>query len=1346
MGTIQLRQTKRRMILAFLFVLAFCCVFTGMAIAQVDQGAITGTVKDIKGAVVRGAQVTLTNTDQNLVLKGKSGANGEFDFSPIKIGHYVLSATAPGFETTTQENITVNIQDRLQIGLTLKPGGETVVVTVTAAPPLLQNENAAVGQVIDTDTINSTPLNGRNWVYIAQLTAGVVPGLGNGSGINSIARGGGTGDYSANGQRTTQNNFILDGVDNNVNVDDEQNGASYNLKPPPDALAEFKIDTSNYSAEFGHSAGSVMNVSIKSGTNHIHGDLWEYVRNTAFDSADWDSAGGAVPNYHQNQFGATLGFPVWKNKIFYFGDAEANRIVIAAAGGIYTVPTDTERLGDLSELFNGSINHVGAPIGLFAPNSDGCYPLTATTNPVNSATAAYANPGPSTAGNLNALSGAQSNIIYPSFTCPGGATTNMLISGNPPLASQSAPSTPLTGQNDGQFDAVASEILNLYPHANYNGSGTCSSATPGGCRLYSNYIVNSPSTDDTFQWDQRLDWNVSAKDQAYARYSYTNEHKLFTPGLGPIINAGGFLTSGPVVNFGQGFMASETHLFSPKLINEFRFGYNWGLFGAYQADASVPASDLVSGLGGVPFAGLGFANGGIPYMRIAGNAGITAAGPSPDMPSVERQNIYQIQDNVTRVWRNHSFKLGVQFENIRTAFAQPSLGARGYYQYGGGFSGAPTGPSGAGIADFLMDDSNKMRLSNDPDTQYFRWYKAGYAQDDWKFNSKLTINLGVRYDFIEPETNNGGDIANFVTTSQGINSSGNGFATGVYQVSSAVESQNLFPATYVALLGANGVQINYLNSRSMLQAPKTNFAPRVGFAYQIDPKTVVRAGFGTFFGAIELPGGAELTVNYPWAYTAILQNDFNGAYPAVSCFPNPYSGASNTYSACPGMGVANPNPNVPSTAATDPAPTPFNSSLEIGLSNYLSGGLLAQYAGAPTINRMDNPVHTPYTASYNLTVERQIGRNMIATVGYVGNFARHTWSYQPNYGGSLALTNGASSNATGQFGSLTFYASSWTGEQSYNALQSKLEKRLSNGLSFLATYTWSHAMDDGSNTGIGGGPGAYRNENLIPQKDEFTNAVFDVRQRVTVNGFYELPFGKGKKWAHEGGVLDYIVGGWQTSLTWVAQTGNPFTVYPSGSYFNGANGGGVNAIRVGNPFQGGGTPPVGNVDMLDAAQQGNPALTCPTQVKTKAYWFNPCAFTEPLSGLGDAQLVALGVSIPVPHQNGPGIPWLSGTPYTQSAVVTGVQSAISYLGGKQNSIYGPGYERVNMSLFKNFHTWRAQYFQFRADAFNLLNHPSWSQVTDTSLGDQPDQITNAQQFQNNTPDARFFQLSGKYVF
>jgi hypothetical protein len=277
-------------------------------------------------------------------------------------------------------------------------------------------------------------------------------------------------------------------------------------------------------------------------------------------------------------------------------------------------------------------------------------------------------------------------------------------------------------------------------------------------------------------------------------------------------------------------------------------------------------------------------------------------------------------------------------------------------------------------------------------------------------------------------------------------------------------------------------------------------------------------------------------------------------------------------------------------------------------------------------------------------------------------------------------------------------------------LQAKIEKRYSEGLSFLASYTWSHAEDDAQNPGIGGGP-PYRNTNIIPLKAEFTNANFDTRQRITLNGSYELPFGKGQKFAHQGGVLDYLVGGWSTSLTWTAQTGIPFTVTTGGGNFEGANGFyQINAIRIGDPFKGGGTVDPRNIDMAGQA--------CPASVKNKTNWYNPCAFIDPTPGTN----IAVGT------------------------VLTDLASALKYSGSKASQIYGPGFERVNMSGFKSFKTWREQYIQFRADAFNLFNHPSWGQPNNTNLSPSAGYISGVQSFQTNTPDARFFQLSGKYVF
>ena len=341
---------------------ALSFLFTGSGLAQTDQGAITGIVKDSSGAVIPNAQVTVTNVDTGLALEAKSNRSGVFVFSPLKIGNYTLSASSQGFETVTRENLHLDIQQRLNVNMTLPLGAVSQTVKISSAAPLLQTEDAAVGQVIDTKTINDTPLNGRNWVYIAQLTAGVAPPFGN-------TRGSGTGDFVANGQRAEQNNFILDGVDNNTNLVDFLNGSSYIMRPPPDALSEFSLQTSNFSAEFGHSAGAVLQANIKSGTNQIHGDVWEYFRNTNLDAINWNAGPDAqTPPYHQNQFGATLGFPILRNKLFYFGDIEANRISISNPSPI-NVPSALEKQGNFSELLNGNLTGVGAPTVLYEPNS-----------------------------------------------------------------------------------------------------------------------------------------------------------------------------------------------------------------------------------------------------------------------------------------------------------------------------------------------------------------------------------------------------------------------------------------------------------------------------------------------------------------------------------------------------------------------------------------------------------------------------------------------------------------------------------------------------------------------------------------------------------------------------------------------------------------------------------------------------------------------------------------------------------------------------------------------------------------------------------------------------------------
>jgi len=1173
--------------------------FAGSGFAQTDQGAITGIVLDSSGAVIPGAQISVTNVDTGLVLQATSNRSGVFVFSPLKIGNYTVSASAQGFETVTRENLHLDIQQRLNLNMKLPLGSISQTVKITSEAPLLQTQDAAVGQVIDTKTINDTPLNGRNWVYIAQLTAGVAPPFGN-------TRGSGSGDFVANGQRAEQNNFILDGVDNNTNLVDFLNGSSYIIRPPPDALSEFSLQTSNFSAEFGHSAGAVLQANIKSGTNQIHGDVWEYFRNTNLDAINWNAGPNAItPPYHQNQFGGTLGFPILKNKLFYFGDIEANRISISNPTPI-NVPSALEKQGNFSELLNGNLTGVGAPTVLYEPNS--------------------------------------ANLAEP-LVCNG--QQNVLCAS--------------------QINTVASTILNLYPAPNANNG-----------KLYNNYLVNVGNADNIIQWDQRLDWNISAKDQSYVRYSYLHEIKTNGLPLGPILDGSGY--GGQYdTNLAMNFMGSETHIFNPTLTNEFRFGYNWGVFNFQQPNAFNPTlntslglgpqpSDLKPGQYGLPS---GYVNGTIQQW---GSVGI----------SRESQNVYQILDNVSKIWGNHSLKFGVSFQAIRFyyIYAPADLGQ---YHWDGQFTGVPgVANTGSAVADMLVDQENYAALSVSPNVNDAQWYDAGYAQDDWKLTPKLTLNLGVRYDYFQPYKENAGQQANFVVTGP----LGIGTGSGVVQFPKNQQSLNL-GEPFLSALAKDNVTVQFVNNNRLATSQKTNFAPRIGFAYSARPTTVVRAGFGIFYGGLQSEGNGNLGANFPYSNQANFY--------APTCVTN----------------------NCPSLAAQ-------GVTLQAGLLPATNGGQLQTFISQPGFHSIDPEIKPPYTMTYSLGVQQQISPNVAATITYVGNLARHLELYgAPNTAPGL-WRPGTNTNPFNPFPDLGGIGEvHFAGVSTYNSLQAKLEKRYSHGLSFLATYTWSHALDDASDAGglftaIGN-----RQPALIPYIDELTNSVFDIRNRFTINSNYELPFGRGKAFFNNTSRwVDETIGGWSSSLTWAAQTGTPFGVSPNIST---AAGGSARALLVRDPYAGGGTP-----------DPTNPSLTsCPGNVKTKLNYYNPCAFRNPLPGetISDA-------THPVGSVNPDGVPVLFQAPVTDKA------TAIALLGGTQNIVYGPGYYQVNMSLFKSFSTWREQNLQFRADAFNVLNHPTLGQPNGGtgSINANGGLISGPKTFQNNTPDARFFQLSLKYTF
>ena len=317
------------------------------AFGQVDEGSITGTVQDTSGAVVPDAQVTLLNTDQGTTLQTKTNANGLYTFSPVRIGHYSITVTAKGFAKTTQQNLMVNVSQSLMVNVQLRLGAATETVEVTTAPPLLQTEDASVGQVVSQQTINDMPLNGRNFTFLAQLGAGAQTPQADTRGNAA------SGAFSANGLRPAQNNYLLDGIDNNSNAVDFLNGTNYVILPPVDAISEIKVQTGQFSAELGRSAGAVLNATIKSGTNSLHGDVWEFFRNDKLDAADWFEQSGKG-ELRLNQFGGTVGGRIIKNKFFFFGDIESKRRVQGNTSSGLSVPTATERSSgytNLSEIY-----------------------------------------------------------------------------------------------------------------------------------------------------------------------------------------------------------------------------------------------------------------------------------------------------------------------------------------------------------------------------------------------------------------------------------------------------------------------------------------------------------------------------------------------------------------------------------------------------------------------------------------------------------------------------------------------------------------------------------------------------------------------------------------------------------------------------------------------------------------------------------------------------------------------------------------------------------------------------------------------------------------------------------
>jgi hypothetical protein len=1150
--------------------LLFAFVLPPLALAQVDTGAVLGVVKDASGAVIPGAQLNLVSEQTGLKLAATSDQGGAYIFTPVKIGSYRVEAQAPGFEKAIQENVTVEVQQRVVVDFTLHPGRVTQTVEVTGAPQQLQTQDASVGQVVGAREVNDLPLNGRNFTFLAQLAAGVTEGQEDTRGLGS------SGSFSANGERPAQNNYLLDGIDNNADLVDFLNGTAYVVRPPVDAIQEFKIQTNDYSADMGRSAGAVLNATIKSGSNQFHGTAWEFLRNDALDAANFfenSPVPTAKGEYRQNQFGVAAGGPIRKDKTFIFGDYEGTRIR-QATPWVATVPTALERgsgYTDLSELLSQG-----------GTRTDDLGRTTALGQVFDPATtrAVYC-------GQSDPVTGLTPPGATASDPCYQTANGTLIGYVREPFQNNMIPAN--------RLDPNAVKLLDLFPAAN-------------GPGLFNNFSSDPILRNTVNQFDVRVDQNFSGKDQMFARFSYSDNPE-YIPGPFTGIADGGSFSDGDQTAVSLNTVVSETHSFAPTLVNEARAGFT--RIGASRLQpfatdiGNIPGQFGIQGVPQVPL------NGGLGSIFIAG---LNTLGSNEYLPSAEYNSTYQFTDNLTKIQGRVTHKMGVEMQRLRFAILQPPSG-RGSWDFGGAFTEVPeTSGGNTGLAQMLLTPtdttvpggfnmlggSDDITASNYANTDMRRSYYGLYYQNDWKATDKLTLNLGLRWEYFGQIRESYGAQSNFVPGADG--------APAQFLISQQ-RCNTPLSADFTAAAMADNIDVSCSSVPGLGHSQLTNFSPRVGFAYQITPKLVARGGFGIFYGGFE-NSTIETYVDFPFQF----QLDYPVLTPAQPItFSNGAIGTLET-----GLSAITPL----TAAAAEPAGVSFTGE--------------------------DFHMKTPYTEGYNLTLEYQVTPNQTLQAGFVGNTVRHLGSYIAPNSPSEILPPGLNSFQYSPWPDFTTGGtySTFASDSYYNSLQLNYERRFSAGLSVLANFTWAKCRTDASD--VLNETAIFYRAPLLPNfgiQGDYALCDFNIPKVVHFSGTYELPVGSGRRFlGNSRGVVNGVLGGWSTNWILTLEDGQPGTV---GCVISTTSGFGCTALLV----------------------PGQSITAGPHNVNQ---WLNPNAFTSP----------------PVATTIG--------------------QSDYSPLGGAPTQFYGPGFHRLDFSMFKSFRTTERTHLELRAEFFNLTNHPNFS--------------------------------------
>ena len=1012
------------------FTVVSCLLFATLALAQSPTtGQITGVVKDASGAVVSGAKITLTST-AGVQRTTFSDATGHYSFSLVPPGTYRVDTEKSGFSKATAESVVVRITETTNQDMPLAIASQSAVVEVASEAPLLQTESPAQGTVIEQEQIRQLPLPTRNFFQLLTLTPGT-----SGPVQSSSELGRGAAPIYVDGMRATSNSVIINGTDaNSIGT-----GSTPNLAvPATDTLDEFIVQTSQYDASQGRVAGGVVAAVTKSGTNALHGNVYEFLRNTDLDSNNYFLKNAEVPRpqYQRNQFGGTLGGPLVKDRLWFFVSYQGSR----------------ERNG--TSLLN-SIDTVEVPSNLTNDRS---------TAAIDALAASFANP----ASPLTLCLAAAPSCLSP--------TAQFLLQATLPNGSFVIPSAP----------------GNCIPQ-----NGFCSAPVVGISKFRED------------QFNTNLDFQLSSKNHLAAKFFAANN-----PATQALFDLFGLANALPVPGFGgtanlnqRVLSLDDAHIFSSHLVNDLRFGFGFITTGSQPQEPFSSAQLGITSPLGALFPGM-------PEISVANEFDLGAS-PFADNSAVEKT--YSVGDTLSWQKGRHGFKFGGEYKrhSLDELF---NLYTRGQMFFLG-FSGSP-------FADFLGgfgDTAGLTIMGSGLNNRDVRAYDLnGFVNDDWKASDRLTLTLGIRYDYFGPFTETAGRFVGFdpdrITTVAIPAAFGGGVAVtgGFVQASNA---KNPLPGVPLV--------------RPSLVAPdKNDFAPRVGFSWQpsgFSNRIVVRGGYGVYYDRANSRLLNNQILDFPY-------------YTLAEAFLTPL--------ATPFVQVPQPNqfPLLFNNAAVfpfggPPAYLPRSPSFLFPLS--------VQAVSANGIYPDLHDFRTPYIQQYSFGIENEFAHNWMLNVAYAGSTGRKMYRLvdlnqglvQTSLGPEGAYSPGLSSLAVQGFGVHTMQSSS---NSAYNSLRASVTKRFSYGLQFLAAYTWSHSLDDYSGDPTGTSDVTVVPGNQAPgQMNNWASSDYDRRHRFVFSGIYDLPrFYKGGS-----GFVRQAVNGWQLNTVIQLQSGTPFSVLTNDTAF-----------------------------------------------------------------------------------------------------------------------------------------------------------------------------------------------------